>query len=211
VVVADDQATIREALAAMLDLFEDIDVVGTAEDGAVAADLVDRLAPDVLLTDLRMPVLDGAGATARVLAAHPDVAVVVLTTYDDEESVLAALQAGARGYLTKEAGREEIAAALRTAAAGQAVLDPSVQARLVRAASAGAAPTGDALPDDLTAREVEVLTLIGEGLSNRELAHRLFVSEATVKTHVNNLFAKTGVRDRAQAVGYAYRHGLVRP
>jgi DNA-binding NarL/FixJ family response regulator len=213
VVVADDQTTIREALATMLDLLADIDVVGSAENGERAVALVVELRPDVLLTDLRMPVLDGAGATARVAVEAPETAVVVLTTFDDEASVLAALQAGARGYLTKEAGRDEIAGAIRAAAAGQAVLDPTVQARLLAAATAGAgaAPTRstEPLPADLTQREVEVLTLIGEGLSNREIAHRLFVSEATVKTHINNLFAKAALRDRAQAVSLAYSHGLV--
>jgi DNA-binding NarL/FixJ family response regulator len=209
VVVADDQATIREALATMLDLLPDIEVVGAGEDGQAAVRLVLEHHPDVLLTDLRMPVLDGAGATAALAAAAPDVAVVVLTTFDDEESILAALQAGARGYLTKEAGRDEIAAAIRSAAAGQAVLDPAVQQRLLRAATGAASPSTEPLPADLTPREVEVLTLIGEGLSNRELATRMFISEATVKTHINNLFAKTGLRDRAQAVSYAYRHGLV--
>jgi DNA-binding NarL/FixJ family response regulator len=213
VVVADDQTTIREALATMLDLLPDIDVVGSAEDGERAVALVVELHPDVLLTDLRMPVLDGAGATARVAVEAPETAVVVLTTFDDEKSVLAALQAGARGYLTKDAGRAEIAGAIRAAAAGQAVLDPTVQARLLAAATAGASLTPtrstEPLPADLTQREVEVLTLIGEGLSNREIAHRLFVSEATVKTHINNLFAKASLRDRAQAVSFAYSHGLV--
>jgi DNA-binding NarL/FixJ family response regulator len=213
VVVADDQTTIREALSMMLDLLPDIEVVGSAENGERAVRLVVDRRPDVLLTDLRMPVLDGAGAAARVAHEAPDTAVVVLTTFDDEESVLAALQAGARGYLTKEAGRDEIAAAIRTAAAGQAVLDPKVQARLLAAATSGAtgpsAQSAEPLPADLTRREVEVLTLIGEGLSNREIAHRLFVSEATVKTHINNLFAKADLRDRAQAVSLAYQHGLV--
>jgi DNA-binding NarL/FixJ family response regulator len=213
VVVADDQTTIREALSMMLDLLPDIEVVGSAENGERAVRLVVDRRPDVLLTDLRMPVLDGAGAAARVAQEAPDTAVVVLTTFDDEESVLAALQAGARGYLTKEAGRDEIAAAIRTAAAGQAVLDPKVQARLLAAATSGAtgpsAQSAEPLPADLTRREVEVLTLIGEGLSNREIAHRLFVSEATVKTHINNLFAKADLRDRAQAVSLAYQHGLV--
>lgn len=211
VVVADDQTMIREALATMLDLLPDIDVVGAARDGSEAVALVLEHRPDVLLTDLRMPVLDGAGATALVTEKCPETAVVVLTTFDDEESILAALQAGARGYLTKEAGREEIAAAIRSAAAGQAVLDVSVQARLLRAATGGRSPSVEPLPPDLTPREIEVLTLIGEGLSNREVAKRMFVGEATVKTHINNLFAKTGLRDRAAAVSYAYRHGLVAP
>lgn len=225
VVVADDQTVIREALAMMLDLEDDIDVVAAAENGEVAVERVLALRPDVLLTDLRMPVMDGAAATAQVAEHAPDTAVIVLTTFDDETSILSALQAGARGYLTKDAGRGEIAAAIRAAAAGQSVLDRAVQARLVSAAvnrsvgasmaeqqpSAGSAGAAPAATDGLTPRESEVLALIAEGLSNREIARRLFVSEATVKTHINNLFAKAHLRDRAHAVSYAYTHGLVTP
>jgi DNA-binding NarL/FixJ family response regulator len=212
VVVADDQTAIREALATMLDLSDDLTVVGTAENGERAVQLVEQHRPDVLLTDLRMPVLDGAQATAAVAERFPDTAVILLTTFDDEDSILSALQAGARGYLTKEAGRNEIAAAIRAAASGQSVLDPAVQARLVQAAVAKASVSAAGvppLPPGLTPREVEVLTLIGEGLSNREISKRLFVSEATVKTHINNLFGKAQLRDRAHAVTFAYSHGLV--
>ena len=213
VVVADDQATIREALSTMLDLLPDLTVVASAANGEQAVDAVARHHPDVLLTDLRMPVMDGATATSLVCERHPDTAVVLLTTYDDEASILSALQAGARGYLTKEAGRHEIAAAIRTAAAGQAVLDPAVQARLLAAATAGTSGASEA--DDaltaLTARERDVLELIAEGLANREIAQRLFVSEATVKTHINNLFAKIGVRDRAHAMRFAFDHGVGGP
>ncbi len=228
VVVADDQATIREALSAMLDLLPDIDVVASAANGQQAVDAVAAHEPDVLLTDLRMPVMDGATATALVCENHPATAVVLLTTYDDEESILSALQAGARGYLTKEAGRAEIAAAIRTAAAGQAVLDPAVQARLLAAATGArqadattpSSATGAcSSPDDsspaaaqavssLTGRERDVLELIAAGLSNREIAQRLFISEATVKTHINNLFAKLDLRDRAHAMRFAFDHGL---
>lgn len=222
VVVADDQTVIREALAMMLDLEDDIDVVASAENGEVAVERVLALRPDVLLTDLRMPLMDGAAATAQVTEHAPETAVIVLTTFDDETSIFSALQAGARGYLTKDAGRGEIAAAIRSAAAGQSVLDRAVQSRLVSAAvnrsvasiSATAPPVsgsagGPPAPTDgLTPREGEVLALIAEGLSNREIARRLFVSEATVKTHINNLFAKAHLRDRAHAVSYAYTHGF---
>ena len=225
VVVADDQTVIREALAMMLDLEDDIDVVAAAENGQVALERVLALRPHVLLTDLRMPVMDGAAATAQVAEQSPETAVIVLTTFDDEASILSALQAGARGYLTKDAGRAEIAAAIRAAAAGQSVLDRAVQARLVSAAvrRSAAAPIAEKRPtpgpagpppvptDGLTPRENEVLALIAEGLSNREIARRLFVSEATVKTHINNLFAKAHLRDRAHAVSYAYTHGLITP
>ena len=221
-IVADDQAAIREALAMMLDMTPGLRVVATAGDGEEAVAATAEHRPDVVLMDLRMPKMDGIAATGQITAQYPEVAVVVLTTFDDETSIIAALGAGARGYLTKQAGRADIARAARTAAAGQSVLDPAVQARLVAAATgAGAsAPPQEgaasrdgaaarALPDGLTAREGEVLTLVAAGRSNREIASGLFVSEATVKTHINNIFAKVGARDRAQAVHYAFTHDLI--
>jgi DNA-binding NarL/FixJ family response regulator len=208
VVVADDQAAVREGLVLLLDLLDDVAVVGAAADGEQAVRLVVEQRPDVVLMDLRMPRLDGVAATARIRAEQPATQVVVLTTYAEDADILAALGAGALGYLTKDAGRVQIAQAVRAAAAGQSVLDPQVQRRLLAAASGPAtAPAGTA-PDGLTGRELEVLQLIAQGLANREIAGRLYVSEATVKSHINRLFAKTGVRDRAQAVQYAYRHGL---
>ena len=211
VVVADDQTAVREGLITLLQTMPGVEVVGSAGDGQAAIDLVAAASPDVVLMDLRMPGVDGVSATATVRAAHPSTQVVVLTTYADDESIMAALRAGAIGYLTKDAGREHIQRALEAAAAGQAILDPVVQARLVAAAgtaSAVAAAETAGLPDGLTDREAEVLGLIAGGLSNGEIAARLFVSEATVKTHVNHIFAKTGSRDRSQAVAYAHRHGL---
>jgi DNA-binding NarL/FixJ family response regulator len=207
VVVADDQTAVREGLALLLDLLDDVTVVGAAGDGEEAVALVAAHGADVVLMDLRMPGCDGVAATARIRAGYPDTQVVVLTTYAEDADILAALRAGALGYLTKDAGRVQIAQAVRAAAVGQSVLDPQVQRRLVEAA-APPPPAGAELPDGLTAREGEVLALIAAGLSNREIAKRLYVSEATVKSHINRLFAKTGVRDRAQAVNYAYRHGL---
>jgi DNA-binding NarL/FixJ family response regulator len=209
VVVADDQAAVREGLAIMLDLLDDVEVVGEAADGHEALGLVAAYAPDVVLMDLRMPRCDGVEATARIRAEHPATRVVVLTTYADDEHILAALRAGALGYLTKDAGRGQIAQAVRAAAGGQSVLDPQVQQRLVSAASSAPSPSTAAPPDGLTTRELEVLRLIANGLSNREIAGQLYVGEATVKSHINRIFAKTGVRDRAQAVQYAYSHGLV--
>jgi DNA-binding NarL/FixJ family response regulator len=206
VVVADDQTAVREGLVVLLDLVDDIAVVGAAADGDEAVRLVAEHAPDVVLMDLRMPHTNGVAATERIRADHPHTQVVVLTTYAEDADILAALRAGALGYLTKDAGRVQIAQAVR-AAAGQSVLDAQVRQRLLDAAS-GAAAVPEPLPDNLTAREFEVLQLIAGGLSNREIARRLFVSEATVKSHINRLFAKAGVRDRAQAVQYAYRHGL---
>ncbi|MEN3305453.1 MAG: hypothetical protein V7603_1655 [Micromonosporaceae bacterium] len=217
VVVADDQTAVREGLTLLLDLLDDVTVVGTAADGDEAVRIAAELDADVVLMDLRMPRCDGVQATARLRAEHPRTQVVVLTTYAEDADILAALRAGALGYLTKDAGRVQIAHAVRAAAGGQSVLDPQVQQRLLAAASSGAAAAGHGgrpeagLPDGLTTREADVLRLIADGLSNREIAGKLYVSEATVKSHINRLFAKTGVRDRAQAVQYAYRHGLTRP
>jgi DNA-binding NarL/FixJ family response regulator len=204
--VVDDQATIREALAVMLDLEADVDVVGRATNGAEAVELAAEHRPDVVLMDLNMPVMNGVEATRLIRQADPDVTVLILTTFDDDESILAALQAGASGYLTKEAGRATVLQAVRSAAQGQTVLAPEVQRRLLALASR---PTGTTPSDDvacgLTAREREILQLIGEGLRNPEIAQRLVISEATVKTHINNLFAKAGFHSRADAVRYALR------
>jgi DNA-binding NarL/FixJ family response regulator len=201
VVLADDQRIVRDGLVTLLGLLPGIIVVGAAADGAAALELVAAHAPDVLLTDLRMPGMDGVEATRRVRAEHPGTAVVVLTTYVDDEAVVPALRAGAAGWLSKDADAEAIGRALRSAADGQTTLDPAALSRLV-------APPAPGVPDGLTPREVEVLALIAEGLSNQQIARRMVVGEATVKTHVNHLFAKAGLRDRAQAVRYAYRHGL---
>lgn len=271
VVVVDDQAVVREGLVLLLGLLPGIEVVGSAGDGEAALRLVEAEHPDVVLMDLRMPRMDGVEATGRIRTAYPGTQVVVLTTYSDDESVFAALRAGARGFLTKDADADDIASAVATVMRGDAQLDPTVQRRLLdtmspspttpsrtaqepptpgrtphapptpgeaahgTAASGGGAqgaavPGGLArggsgrlsggrghevrrgeLPDGLTPRECEVLILIAEGLSNTEIATRLYITEATVKTHINNLFAKAHLRDRAQAVTYAYRHGLVQP
>jgi len=212
VVVADDQTVVREGLVTLLGLVPGIEVLGAAADGAEAATLVGELRPDVALLDLRMPGVDGVEATRQIRDRFPATEVVVLTTFTDDASILDALAAGARGYLTKDAGRAQIVLALRAAAAGQTMLDPEVQERLVARARTGAAPDGPPPepPDGLTSREVEVVALIGQGLTNAEIALALTITEATVKSHVNHLFAKAGLRDRAQAVRYAYAHGLVR-
>ena len=214
VVVADDQSAVREGLVLLLGTLPGIAVIGEAEDGEAAVEAVAAKNPQVVLMDLNMPRCDGVEATRRIRASHPQTQVVVLTTYSDDDSIIGALQAGALGYLTKDATRAEIGRAVLAAAAGQAVLDPAVQQRLLSAAvrAPAAAPAGPAsADDDLTPREAEVLRLIAAGKSNREIARALFVSEATVKTHVNRIFAKTGSRDRGQAVHYAYTRGYAGP
>ena len=216
IVIADDQASVREGLVLLLGGLPSIDVVGAAADGEQALALVAEHDPDAILLDLHMPVLDGIGATRRLAAEHPGVAVVILTTYADDESVLEALRAGARSYLTKDADRADIASALQAAAGGLSVLDARVQAALVAAATAAApaapAPTAEAAalpaPDGLTQREAEILALIAQGLTNPEIAARLFLSNHTVKTHISRIFAKTGSRDRVAAIGYARRHNI---
>ncbi len=212
VVVADDQSAVREGLVLLLGTLPGIAVTGEAADGEVAVDVVAARNPQVVLMDLNMPRCDGVEATRRIRASHPQTQVVVLTTYSDDESIIGALQAGALGYLTKDATRAEIGRAVLAAAAGQAVLDPEIQQRLlsvaVRAPAAAPEAPGE---DDLTPRESEVLRLIAAGKSNREIARALFVSEATVKTHINRIFAKTGSRDRTQAMRYAFDHGYADP
>jgi DNA-binding NarL/FixJ family response regulator len=227
VLAVDDQRIVREGLALLLSLLPGVEVAGTAADGEEALALAAELKPDVILMDLRMPGIGGAEATRRLRAVDPSATVIVLTTYADDRSVLSALQAGAVGYLTKDAGAEEIRQALERVRNGHAVIDPAVQRHLVEAIATSDSPgsplparapgqgthvtPAPKLPDGLTPREAEVLTLIAAGLSNTEIAARLLVSETTVKSHVNHLLPKIAARDRAQAVGYAYRHGLAAP
>ncbi|MFD3942791.1 response regulator [Streptomyces sp. NPDC058579] len=226
VIVADDQSMVREGIVLVLGLLPGIEVVGAARDGEEAVALTAELAPDVVLMDLRMPRCDGVEATRKIRAEHPGTEVVVLTTYADDDSLFPALRAGARGYLTKDAGGEEIGRAVHDVLDGRAGLAPSVQRRLLEKLMVeperSGGPVGDppggrprrqpvTLPDGLTEREAEVLVLVADGLSNQEIGARLSISTATVKTHINNLFAKAGVRDRVQAVRYAYHHGLVAP
>ncbi len=236
IVIADDQASVREGLVLLLGGLPGIEVVAAAADGQQALELVAEHKPDAILLDLHMPVLDGIGATRRLAAEHPDVAIVVLTTFADDSSVLDALQAGARSYLTKDADRTRIAQALHAAAGGLSVVDPRAHATLLAAAAGGTAAAGTAAegtaagstdaerarngttgsgtgsvappPDSLTQREVEILSLIARGLTNPEIAARLFLSGHTIKTHIGRIFAKTGSRDRAAAIGYAHRHGI---
>ena len=206
IIVADDQASVRQGLTLLLDSLPDIEVVAAAADGLQALDLVVQHCPDAVLLDLHMPVLDGIEATRRLTSDFPEVAIVVLTTYADDRSVRDALHAGARSYLTKDADRTDIARALHAAAGGLTVLDPRVHDALLNASTTSESDRSP--PDGLTAREVEILGLIGQGLNNSEIAARLYLSGHTVKTHINRIFAKTGSRDRAAAIGYAQRHRI---
>jgi DNA-binding NarL/FixJ family response regulator len=213
VVVADDQASVRQGLVLLLGLMPDIEVVAAAANGQEALALVAQHRPDAILLDLHMPVLDGIETTKELTRLHPDVAIVILTTYDDDGSVLAALRAGASSYLTKDADRLDIAHALHSAAAGLSVLDAGIQASLLAAiatpGSAAAAPVAPVdPPDGLTRREAEILGMIGRGMTNAELAAALFVSSHTIKSHINRIFTKTGSSDRAAAVRYAHEHDL---
>ena len=229
VLVAEDQKVVRDGLVVLLGMLPGIEVVGSAVDGDDAVRQALALAPDVVLMDLHMPGCDGVEATRRLTLARPGLHVVVLTSYSDDKSVLAALRAGARGFLTKDAGAADILQAMSAVAEGNALLDPSVQRRLVEAIVSGEIPDGPSTRDDgpgqdaespgragagapggLTPREAQVLAEIAAGLSNGEIAAKLFISDTTVKTHVNHLLVKTGMRDRAQLVAYAFRLGLAR-
>ena len=214
VAVVDDQALMRDGFTMILDAQPDIDVVGDADNGRAGVELCQRTRPDVVLMDIRMPVLDGLEAT-RMITADADLPtkVLVLTTFDLDEYVYAALRAGASGYLLKDTPARELVAAVRVLAQGEALLSPSVTRRLIEEFAhrpEPAAPTAE-LPGDLTDREREALELLAHGLSNREIAARMYIGEATAKTHVSRLLTKLGVRDRVQAVVLAYETGLVRP
>ena len=213
VLAADDQRVVREGLALVLGLLPGVTVVGTAGDGDEAIAMAHRLCPDVVLMDLRMPRRDGVAAIRVLREECPQIKVIVLTTYADDRSVLDALRAGARGYLTKDAGGEQIEQALRDVIDDRSVLDPAVQHHVVDAIAAGRAPSQpETVPSPaagLTPRERQVLELIARGLTNAEIAQQLAVSETTVKSHINHLLPKIGARDRAQAVAFAYQQGLV--
>lgn len=212
VLVADDQALIRDSFRLLLDMEPDIEVVGEAGDGREAVAEVARLRPDVVLMDIRMPVLDGLGATQALTRAGSTARVLILTTYDADEYLYDAMRAGAGGFLLKDVRRGQLADAVRTVAAGDALLHPALTRRLVERFVQGPPPAGQpAVLAELTDRETEVLTLVGRGLSNAEIAATLFVGEATVKTHLGRVFTKLGLRDRVQAVVAAYESGLIRP
>ncbi|MFE3222077.1 response regulator [Nocardia sp. NPDC059228] len=213
VVIADDQALVRAGFVALLGAQEDIEVVGEADNGAQALDLARELVPDVVLMDIRMPVLDGLTAT-RAIAADPVLAavrVVVLTTFELDEYVFEAMRSGATGFLVKHTEPADLVKAVRVVAGGDALLSPSVTRRLVAEFAAHAKPASAAEFSALTDREREVMTLVAEGLTNAEIADRLYMSPATARTHVSRILVKLGARDRTQLVVMAYESGLVRP
>jgi DNA-binding NarL/FixJ family response regulator len=213
VLIADDQELFREGVRLILEAASDIAVVGEAADGFEAVRQARSLEPDVVLMDVRMPRLDGLEATRRIVGERSETRVLVLTTFDLDEYVYAAMKAGASGFLLKDVRREELVHAVRTVAAGDALLAPAVVRRLIER-FCGEPPPGGGLPEtmeELTARELEVLKLVARGLSNRQIGDTLFLTDATVKTHLAHVYAKLGVRDRVQAVVLAYETGLVRP
>ncbi len=214
VAVVDDQALMRDGFTMILDAQPDIDVVGDAEDGRRGVELCLRTRPDVVLMDIRMPVLDGIEATRLITSSEEcDTKVLVLTTFDLDDYVYSALRVGASGYMLKDTPAKDLVAAVRVIAQGDALLSPSVTRRLIEEFARRAEPEAVAttLPQDLTEREREALELLAHGLSNREIAAEMFIGEATAKTHVSRLLTKLGVRDRVQAVVLAYETGLVRP
>lgn len=212
VLVADDQALIRDSFRMILDLEPDIEVVGEAGDGRQAVARTRELQPHVVLMDVRMPVLDGLGATAALTKAGSAARVLILTTYDADEYLYDAMRAGAVGFLLKDVRRGQLADAVRTVAAGDSLLHPALTRRLVERFVQGPPPGGQpARLNGLTDREIEVLRLVGRGLSNAEIAAELFLGEATVKTHLGHILTKLGLRDRVQAVVTAYESGLIRP
>ncbi|AOH45904.1 response regulator transcription factor [Propionibacterium sp. NM47_B9-13] len=214
--LADDQQMVRAGFRLVLDAQPDMCVVGEANDGAEAVQLVDELTPDVVLMDIRMPVLDGLGATEKIMTNHPEAKILVLTTFDLDEYVHSALRAGASGFMLKDAGPTELLAAIRAVRDGDSVVAPSATRRLIerfipRQCEGAPAMTDLKLVETLSDREREVLTCVGEGLTNAEIAERLYLAETTVKTHIGHILSKLGLRDRVSMVITAYDAGLVRP
>ena len=208
VIICDDQAIVRDGLEMLLKLEADIEVVGTAEDGAEAVEMVAKESPDLVLMDLKMPVMNGVEATRQIRARYPEVKVLVLTTYDDDEWVFDAINAGASGYLLKDTPRDEVVKVIRGTVSGKVYLDPSVAGRVLEQLSNQSTQPLTMITDKLTEREIEVLRLLAKGLNNKDIAERLFLSEGTVRNHVSTILSKLGVSDRTQAAVIALQHGL---
>jgi len=213
VLLADDQALFREGLDTLLSVHKDIEIVGQASNGQEAIDLALKLRPDVILMDMQMPILNGIGATRRLKQSLPECRVIMLTTFNDDETIFDALRAGAVGYLLKDVGSAQLAESIRATSRGESILDPSVAAKVVqefsRVSSMVPATNSEVLPEPLSEREIEVLKLVMSGLSNREIAVKLFISPGTAKTHIHNLCGKLGVRNRTEAAMRARELGLV--
>ncbi|MBN1375922.1 MAG: response regulator transcription factor [Dehalococcoidia bacterium] len=208
ILICDDQAIVRDGLEMLLKLEPDIEVVGSAEDGSIAVEMAGKYKPDVVLMDLKMPIMDGVEATRQIRKKYPEVKVLVLTTFDEDEWLFAAIQAGASGYLLKDTPREEVVRAIKGTAGGKTYVDPAVAGRVLRQASSPQKQEASLITGKLTQREVEVLRLLARGLSNADIADRLFLSEGTVRNHVSAILAKLGVADRTQAAVIAIQHGL---
>lgn len=208
VVICDDQDIVRDGLVMLLKLEKDIEVVGTATDGSEALELVDKSQPDLVLMDLKMPVMNGVEATRRIKTNHPNIKVLVLTTYDDDQWVFDAIRAGASGYLLKDTPRDELVTAIRGTFSGKSYVDPSVAGKLLEMASSHQTQPTNIITEKLTEREIQILQLIAKGLSNTVIAERLFLSDGTVRNHVSSILAKLGVSDRTQAAVVAIQHGF---
>jgi len=208
VIICDDQAIIRDGLEMLLKLEPDIDVVGIAEDGAAAVEMVVQKMPDLVLMDLKMPIMNGVEATRQIRTKCPEIKVLVLTTYDDDEWVFDAIQAGASGYLLKDAPRDEVLKAIRGTVAGKTFVDPAVAGKVLSQASSHQTQPATLITSKLTEREIEVLRLLAKGLSNADISNRLCLSEGTVRNHVSSILAKLNVSDRTQAAVIAIQHGL---
>ncbi len=208
VVICDDQAIVRDGLMMLLKLEKDIEVVGTATDGSEAVELVDKSQPDLVLMDLKMPVMNGVEATRRIKTNHATTKVLVLTTYDDDQWVFEAIRAGASGYLLKDTPRDELVTAIRGTITGKSYVDPSVAGKLLGMASSHQTQPTNIITEKLTEREIQILQLVAKGFGNTAIAERLFLSEGTVRNHVSSILAKLGVSDRTQAAVMAIQHGF---
>jgi DNA-binding NarL/FixJ family response regulator len=213
VLLADDQALFREGLETLLSMHKDIEVIGQASNGQEAVDLALKLRPDVILMDMQMPILNGIGATRRLKGSLPDCRIIVLTTFNDKETIFDALRAGAVGYLLKDVGSAQLAESIRVTVRGESILEPSVAAKVVqefsRVSSLVGGISSEVLPEPLSEREIELLRLIASGSNNKEIAEALFITEGTVKNHITHILGKLGVRDRTQAALKAKEIGLI--